>query len=361
MGFVWWLILLGGVLSVSRDAGAPMVCGVDASYVAAIEAAGGVYRDAVGQPADPFALLADAGVSMIRLRLWHTPEDGISGLDHTLALAERIYAHGMDVLLDFHYSDTWADPGHQLTPEAWRDDSYLALTSAIYAYTVEVLAAFNAQGTPPRWVQIGNEISSGMLWDIGRVGGRFDANWPQLIGLLQAASAAVRAAAPEARIMIHIDSGGDMHRSRWFFDHVGTSVDFDLIGLSFYPWWHGVLDDLSANMGALTARYGKPVVVVETAYPFTLRWDDNTHNVVGEIGQLHAGYRAAQAGQADFLQAVMNRVDAVPDDLGAGVFYWGAEWIAAPEMGSSWENLALFDFDGVPLPALEVLGACRGV
>lgn len=340
------------------DSPTPFICGADLSFVAAIEAAGGIYYDERGAAVDVVDYLEAQGVNMVRLRLWHTPADGHHGLSETLAMATRIQAAGMAILLDIHYSDTWADPAHQTKPAAWETLTFGELTDAVYTYTRDVIQAFYQQGTPPTIVQIGNEITYGLLWDEGRVTGD---NWQSFLILLQAAAWGVEdgsATGERPHLMLHIDAGGDPTISGWFFDHIGDSLAFDLIGLSYYPWWHGPLDDLAANMAFLADRYHKPMVIVETAYPWTLAWADDTPNPVGEARQLHDDYPATPHAQADFLAAVLGVIRATPDGLGWGMVYWEPAAIPASGFGSPWENLALFDFAGRPLPALGVFGNC---
>ncbi|MBC8423661.1 glycosyl hydrolase 53 family protein, partial [bacterium] len=241
--------------------------GADISFLPKIEDHGGVYTDG-GAPGDLFAILADHGVNLIRLRLWHTPAEGYCDLDDTLAMALRAHALGQDVLLDFHYSDTWADPAHQTKPAAWAALPFAALVDSVRVRTRDVLLALRAQGTPPALVQLGNEITPGMLWDDGRVGGSYDTpeQWAQLAQLLTAARDGVdEAFAPDPgpRIMIHSDRGGDNGGCRWFFGNLlAQGFDFDVIGLSYYPWWHGTLADLEYNLDDLAVRYGKDIMVV---------------------------------------------------------------------------------------------------
>ena len=199
--------------------------------------------------------------------------------------------------------------------------------------------------------------------DTTLVGGAFDTDvqWDRLARLLQAGIDGLDEAVAgriRPQVMIHLDRGGDNAGARRFLDRlVSRNVPFDVIGLSYYPWWHGSPADLAANLGDLAARYGKDIIVVETAYPWTLAWRDNTHNIIGLPAQLLPAYPATPEGQRGFLAAMLDIVHAVPDGRGIGVFWWGAEWIAAPGFGSSWENLALFDGEGRALPALSAFGA----
>ncbi|MEM6785014.1 MAG: glycosyl hydrolase 53 family protein [Bacteroidota bacterium] len=303
-------------------------------------------------------LLAEAGVNTVRLRLWHTPEPGRDDLADVLAAATRADARGLDVLLALHYSDSWADPGKQTTPRAWATLSTELLPDSVYRYTRDVLLALRDQGTPPRYVQLGNEITVGMLWDTGRVGGAFDtpAQWAQLAELLTQGRAAVHdVLGDDATVVLHIDRGADLAGATWFFDRLRPLFgDFDVIGLSYYPWWHGDLDAFTATLDGLAERYGLPLFVAETGYPWSLGFFDDTNNLVGLPEHVLPGFPATPAGQADFLAAVSTTVAAVPGGL--GVCYWAPDWIVAPTLGSAWENVALFDDEGQLLPAAAVLG-----
>jgi arabinogalactan endo-1,4-beta-galactosidase len=294
-----------------------------------------------------------------RLRVWHSPANGENNLSETLALAQQISAAGLKLLLNIHYSDTWADPGSQTKPVAWQGVPFEVLKDSVYEYTADIIGALYAQNTPPAVVQVGNEVICGFLWDEGRVCDSFNTpqQWSQFGQLLNEGIRAVRENTnplDSVRIMIHIDRGGDNAGSQWFFDNLLTVADdFDIIGQSFYPWWHGTLDDLEQNLNDLAPRYGKPIVLVETAYPWTLGWYDNTHNIVGLPEHLLPGYPGTVDGQRDFLIDVMDIVRAVPEGRGLGLFYWGTELISAPQLGSVWENVTLFDFPGEVLSSIE--------
>ena len=333
------------------------VKGVDASFLQQIEDLGGVYYDD-GVPTEALTLFRNHGVNYVRLRLWHTPASGYNDLAHTLWMAQRVKTLGLGLLLDLHYSDTWADPGQQAKPAAWAALPFPELITTVHDYTQGVIVALKAQNTLPDIVQIGNETRNGFLWDDGRVGGSFEWNWPQFVTLLNAAIAGVQdGLTPEesVRIMLHIDRGGDNGSSRWFFDNImAYDVPFDIIGLSYYPWWHGTLSDLEYNLNDLALRYGRDIIVVETAYPWTLDWYDDTHNIVGLESQLHPGYPAAVAGQRDFLCTEMDVLSNVPDSRGIGLVYWAPDWISVPGMGSPWENLTLFDFQANAWESMDV-------
>ncbi len=333
--------------------------GADVSFIPQIEDSGGIYKEN-GVQTDPLAIFKNHDFNYIRLKIWHTPAEDYNNLEKILSMAQRIKAAGMKFLLDFHYSDTWADPGKQTKPATWQDLSFSVLKDSVYQYTHDVIKALDAQDTRPDMVQIGNEITVGMLWNDGRVGGSYDtdAQWTQFAELLKAGIQGVRESCDggdSVKIMIHIDRGGDNTDSRWFFDNLlAKDVDFDIIGLSFYPWWHGTLANLESNLNDLAIRYDKNLVVAETAYPWTLEWADTVDNIVGSSADLLSGYPATVAGQKDFLRDLMDIIETVPNGKGYGLFYWAPEYISADPIGSPWENNALFDFGGNVLESMDI-------
>lgn len=336
-----------------------LIKGADISFLKEIENHGGVFSE-VGGRRDFLDILKDHGFNYVRLRLWHSPEAGYCGLDSTLAVASRVKAKGFGLLLDIHYSDTWADPGRQSKPRAWEGVGFQALEDSVYEYTRRVIGRLRAQNTLPDMVQIGNEITCGMLWDDGRTCGAADTpeQWRKLGGLVRAGVRGVEdglGKGDSVRIMIHTDRGADSQGSIRFYDHMlAEGVRFDVIGLSYYPWWHGTLDEVRANLDTLASRYNRDIMIVETAYPWTLGRSDDTHNGVGLPGQLHRGYSASVAGQKAFLADLLAVVDGVHGGRGRGVFYWAPEYISVPGLGSTWENVTLFDFSGKVLPAMSV-------
>ncbi|HLG33165.1 MAG TPA: glycosyl hydrolase 53 family protein [Ignavibacteriaceae bacterium] len=333
--------------------------GVDLSVLLEIEEHGGIFKEN-SIPKDALQIFKDHGINFIRLRLWHTPANGYDNLNRTLLMASRIKTLGLKFLLDLHYSDTWADPGQQTKPTAWQNLSFQSLKDSIYQYTHSVITALKNQNTLPDIVQIGNEITCGMLWNDGRVCDQFNTpqQWVQLAELINEGISGVSESldpGDSIKIMIHIDRGGDNSGSQWFFDHLITlNVDFDIIGLSYYPWWQGTLSELEFNTDDLAQRYDKEIILVETAYPWTLDWYDNTHNIVGDPSQLLPGYPATVEGQTGFLSDLIELVRNIPDDKGSGLFYWAPEWISVPTLGSPWENVTLFDFTGELLNSISV-------
>lgn len=334
------------------------ICGVDVSSLTQIESSGGLFYDENGTlQTDVLAYFQSQGVNTVRLRLWNNPADGLHHLDYNLALAKRIHALGMKIFLDFHYSDTWADPAHQTKPAEWENLSFDELRQAVFDYTSEVMQAFIAQDTPPAMVQIGNEITFGMLWDDGHI--TDSQGWSNLIALLNAGTDAIRQTSPETEIIIHLHTGGDHRLSTWFFDHILYTVDFDIIGLSYYPWWSGRFTQLSATINILAYRYGKPILIAETAYPWTFDWADDFHNAVGNPDQIERGYPATPEGQHLFLLDLIYHVQQTPENLGVGFVYWESANITTPQLGSYWENLAQFDFDGHALPSIRAYHVCQ--
>jgi arabinogalactan endo-1,4-beta-galactosidase len=337
--------------------------GGDISFLPEIEDHGGVYSDAEGRK-DLLRLMKDHGFNATRLKLWHTPAAPYNTLAQVLRMARRFDAEGMAFLLDIHYSDWWADPQKQIKPAAWEGLDFPTLTDSVYRYTRDVVAALVAQGTPPTMVQIGNEIRPGLLWPDGRVDGEHDtpAQWDRLVTLLRAGRRGVLDAAPgrPPLILIHFDDGAKNQIARPFFQHLAErGLEYDAIGLSFYPKWHGTLDQLRSNLADLSTRFRKDVYVVETAYPWTFEWKDDAGNIFGGQGDLHAGYPPTVEGQAAFLRAVREIVRDVPGGRGKGIYYWSPEWIAVAGVPSAWENAALFDFEGRALPSMDAFTGKR--
>jgi arabinogalactan endo-1,4-beta-galactosidase len=344
----------------ARRSPAPAIRGADISFTLAEEAAGITYR-LDGRTAPVERLLRSAGANWVRLRIWVDPPAGYSDLGQALRLARRARAAGLRVLLDLHYADFWADPGKQPTPAAWAGQDLPTLARTVHDYTADVIAAFARQRTPVDMVQIGNEITAGMLWPLGQIYSGDTQRWPEFATLVKAGLAGARAANPRGqrlRTMLHIDRGGDNAGSRWFFDHVlEQGVRFDVIGESFYPFWHGPLTALAANLADLAGRYGKPLVVAETSYPWTMSDGDDLANSVSDPAQLPEGaaYPPTPAGQAAFFAALRRVLHGVPGGL--GFFVWEPEWLPGvgwePGAGNPNDNLTMFDRRGRALPSVR--------
>ncbi len=348
--------LLIAPVSFSQPSGEVLYRCADLSFLDEMEA-GGAFFTGGGMERDAIRILKDQGFNSVRLRLFYAPEELHDGLEDLLLMAARAQSIGLDLILDLHYSDTWADPGHQTKPAAWATIAFEALVDSVQYYTARVMRALNAQGSLPTVVQIGNEITSGMLWNDGRVGRPFDSpeQWRNLGRLLKAGIQGVRSVSgDQVQTMIHIDRGGSPSGARWFFDNLTTqNIPFDIIGLSYYPWWHGTIGDLERTLELVHDRYNKPIMLAEVAYPWTLGWFDDTTNIVGSRNQLVAGFDATPDGQARFMERVLRAMDGRAT---AGICYWEAAWVAAPRRGSAWENMALFDNHGEILPSARVLG-----
>lgn len=337
-------------------------CGMDVSFIDEVETEGGRYYSD-GAERDVLSIMKDSGVNAARLRIWNDPVGGYCNLERTLAVGRRIKEQGMSFLLDFHYSDRWADPANQWKPKAWEGLPFEELADAVRTYTYETLIALQAYGAAPDMVQIGNEVTTGMLWDDGKVDGDCDTDeqWEKFASLLKAGIEGAKAALPEVVIMVHIDRGGDNAASVKFYDRMARhGVAFDVIGLSYYSWWHGTLGDLERNLTDLAQRYGKPINVVETAYPWTLAKPEGMPVIVESGEQLHEGFDASPEGQAAYLREFMRIIRAIPHGLGAGFYWWEPAWIPSKTEWSvghpnNWSNLTLFDFDGHKLPGLDVL------
>ncbi|MCO1593920.1 arabinogalactan endo-1,4-beta-galactosidase [Micromonospora sp. RHAY321] len=342
---------------------APEIRGADISFTLQTEAAGVRYQRN-GRTAPLEQVLRSAGANWVRLRVWVDPPAGYSDLTSALRLAGRARRAGLKVLLDLHYSDFWADPGHQDIPAAWLGQDLATLARTVRAYTADAITAFARQGSPVDMVQVGNEVTAGMLWPVGKIYTDVGERWPEFTTLVKAGLAGARAANPRGhrlRTMLHIDRGGDNAGSRWFYDHVlAQGVEFDVIGQSYYPFWHGSVADLTVNLNDLAARYGKPLVVTETSYPWTMANGDSLENLLTDPTMLPNGtaYPPTPAGQAAYFAALRRVLAGVPGGLGAGFFAWEPGWLPGvgwePGAGNPNDNLTLFDWNGRSLPALDV-------
>lgn len=333
--------------------------GVDLSFLPQIEEYQTTYFDEDSLSIDLLPYLASMGVNLVRLRLWHTPQNIHGSLEEVLDYSKKIKQAGMNVLLDFHYSDTWADPGNQEIPQTWTDLSFDQIKDSIYQYTYNVLQKMEAQNTSPVIVQIGNETNSGFLWDQGKVGGNFDSNWPNYIELVKRAIHGVKDIDinDEIEIMIHF---AGLNGASWYFENiVSYNVDFDIIGLSYYAIWHGTdLDSLENQINAISAQFSQKIMIVETAYPWTLEWNDWTNNIWGAVDQLIPEYPASPSGQTNMMVALNAIIKNIDGAKGVGFCYWAPDWVAYKGAqatdGSTWENATIFDFNNKVLPVVSV-------
>jgi arabinogalactan endo-1,4-beta-galactosidase len=315
----------------------------DMSYLPLIESEGTIFKKN-GVAENALTTLKNAGCNTIRIRIWKNPSDNHSGLTEVKALALRVKQAGMKVWLTVHYSDTWADPGNQTPPSDWTSLSFANLKTAVSNYTTLLMTEIQ-----PDIIQIGNEINSGFLWPQGHLIN----NESQCLQLISAASTAIRNQSATTKIMIHYAGIGS--GATWFFNKM-SSINYDYIGLSYYPVWHGkILSDVNATITSLGETHNKKVIIAETAYPFTLGYNDYTNNILGLANQLVPTYPATNQGQKEFLLAIKNLVK--QNSRGLGFCYWGAEWVAfrgpTATNGSSWENQALWDFNNNALPVMD--------
>jgi len=309
------------------------VKGADIGWLPQMEATGYKFYNENGVEQDCFQILKDHGINTVRLRTWVNPSNdkasGHCSKEETVALAVRAKKWGMRVMINFHYSDSWADPGQQRKPAAWVGHDFPQLLKDLYDYTADVMSVLKDNGITPEWVQVGNETSGGMIYPEGSTN-----NWPGLVQLINKGYDAVKAVSPTSKVVLHIDQGNNNARFRWWFDNAKSNgAKYDVIGLSYYPYWLTgnpdyslSIDDLGSNMNDMVARYGKEVMVVE---------------VGGEDTKVQNTY--------DMLIAVQKKVKAVSNGMGLGVMYW------EPEGARSWSKygLSAWGSDGRPSAALK--------
>lgn len=357
-------ITLAGCVGAAHETGNTPVAaakwrGVDLSYVNELEACGAKFRDDSGFR-DPFAILADAGANVVRLRLWHSPDwTDYSTLADVKRSIRRARDLDMKVLLDFHYSDDWTHPGKQIVPSAWAGQSDEELAESLGAYTEDVLLNLASDGLLPDYVQIGNETNTDMLIDV-EVAESAPVNWARNVKFLIAGATAIakveRDTGAQIGTMFHIAQPENVEP--WFDAGLEAGMpDFDIIGLSYYGKWSKTpLDEIGPWIARVRAKYSKDIVVVETAYPWTLEGADKAGNLLGMEG-LDPRYPATPIGQQQYLSE-LNR--AVVANGGLGLVYWEPAWVSSEcstrwGQGSHWENAALFDFSGNLLPGASFL------
>lgn len=339
-----------------------IIKGADISSLEAVEDYGGKFYGFDGSEVDVIKFLAENGCNYYRLRIWNNPTASFDAgdycnLEHTIEMAKRIKEAGINYLLDFHYSDWWADPENQTVPAAWQGMSEEELAAAVYDYTAEVLTALAEENAYPDMVQIGNEIGNGMLWDYGSM------EHPETLAkFLNSGIQAVRDTTPagqETLIMIHVQTGGSVGATQTFFETIEANgvTDYDLVGLSYYPYWQGTFADMKANIDNIYEQFGKQTVLAETAYPFTNDNADSKSNMVSEADIKGVGFEASEENQRRVLELIMNAV--AECEGGLGIFYWEPAWLAVEGAGVSkgsgneWENQTLFDFEGKALDAVR--------
>ncbi len=380
-------------LDVEKVDGLPddFILGMDVSSVLAEERSGVVYRGFDGEEQDLFATLAQCGINTIRVRVWNDPYDeqgrGYGGGNCDAAAAaeigRRAAEHGMGLLVDFHYSDFWADPGKQFAPKAWEGLSLEEKTAALYAYTRESLETIRAAGAQVVMVQLGNETNGALAGET---------RWSYIAALMAAGARAVRETCPEALVAVHFadpENAGSYAFYAAKLDEFG--LDYDVFASSYYPCWHGTTDNLAAVLGDVAENYGKKVMVMETSWPYTPEDTDFFANTIAEGSAVDKRWPYTVQGQANAVRAVIDTVARTPN--GIGVVYWEGAWISVgtdsreencekwERDGSGWasscaagydpndagryfggnavDNQALFAPDGMPLESLKVFSLVR--
>lgn len=311
--------------------------GADLSFLKQAEDRGVVFKEN-GEGKPGLQIFKEHGYNWIRLRLFHIPTRLPNNLEYTIALAKEAKKLGFKFLLNYHYSDTWADPGKQYIPKAWEDKSHAELVQAVFEYTWDTIIAFRDANALPDMVQIGNEVSNGMLWPDGKLPG----NWDNFAELMKAGINGVDAGRGNSQrplIMVHIDKGGSKNRTKAFFDKWHSyGVDYDIIGQSYYPWWHGTLLELRDNMIFMANEYQKDIIIVEAAY----NWRP------AEYKNKKAPFPETPEGQRQFLDEVNRVVLNTPYNRGKGVFWW------EPAVMGGLRRRGMFDDDGNVLPVITV-------
>lgn len=365
--------------------------GMDLSTLLEMERCGAKYYDK-GEEMDILDIMKRYDVDTIRLRIWNDPKSetgepygaGNNDLDETLAIAKRVTDAGLGVLLNFHYSDFWADPGKQYKPKAWASYGVEELEKVVYEYTKASLQKALDAGINVTMIQVGNELSNGLLWPEGQLWspeGPID-NYDNVAKFVSAGIRACREVKADIPLMIHLDNGGnnELYR-RWFDNYTKRGEDFDYIGLSYYPFWHGSLQQLEDNMNDIAVRYGKELIIAEVSMGHTMEDYKDYEKLSDEERKGYATrpelvakieYPMTIQGQVDFTEDFLNRVSNVADNKGVGFFWWEPAWIPVPgsgwatpaslayihdkgPCGNEWANQALFDYDGNTLPTWDLI------
>lgn len=317
------------------------IMGMDASAVPSLEKAGVTYRNFEGKTEDVFKILADNGVTDIRIRIWNDPYDNLGrgygggncDVPNAVAISKRCAEYGLGVILDFHYSDFWADPGKQKRPKAWTNYTKTQVAEAIHDFTYETLEEIEKTNVKITMVQIGNETTSGLC-------GATTSDWATMASYMKAGSRAVREVTGSleeggAKVAIHVTNPESQNYLSYASNLDAYQVDYDVFGSSYYPFWHGTLKNLSAKLQSVHDRYGKEAIVLETSHPFTVRDSDG-------MGNTYSGNAATSTvqGQAD---AVRDVIAAIADlgEWGLGICYWEGTWIAASTSTNGQTNATL--------------------
>lgn len=332
--------------------------GMDISFLQQYEENGLKICDFDGEVVEPLKLLKKYGVNSIRLRLWVQPElvpesGGYCSLSRTIEMAKRVKQKGFDFLLNLHYSDWWADPGKQNKPKAWESLRFEELEQTVYRYTKETLLAFKKANAMPDIVQIGNEIRSGLLFPDGEL-----PDYDHMVRLVNAGIRGAREAGKDKLlVMIHLDQGGRyFYLKEWFSKAFAAGLsDFDVIGLSYYPFWHGTFNDLRETTLQLIKHYEKPILIVETAHA----WRRSKNGFIDEAQERIAGFEASPKGQRKVLDLVNNIMASLPEKMGRGIYYWEPLCIPSEDGGGWEENMGLLTAEGQVMEGIYSFAFCR--
>jgi arabinogalactan endo-1,4-beta-galactosidase len=322
-----------------------LVYGGDFSIIKKMEEYGAVYK-VNGAAKKGLQIFKENNYTWARLRIFHTPDyvgPVCNDLKYTVALAKEAKAFGFKILLDFHYSDTWADPAKQFTPAAWKNLSFELLADSTRIYTTKVLDNMQNAGVMPEMVQIGNEINNGMLWPQGKLWPETgSANWQGFTTLIKAGIQGVKQAKNSTgiKIMIHAATGGSIQESNTFYNKMKEyGVEYDIIGLSYYPWWHGTFDQLEANLDYLSKAFDQEISLVETAY-YSNGWYPEPGGWILDVKP----YPPTEQGQNDYLTELAKRLK--NHAKVTSVFYWEPEALDIPESKIFYLGRSLFDKQG---------------
>ena len=379
------------------------VKGMDLSTLLELKKCGAKYYDD-GKETDILDIMKRYDVDTIRIRIWNDPWSetgesygaGENDPGTSLAIAKKVTDAGFGVLMNFHYSDFWADPGKQIKPKAWEHYSVEELEKAVYDFTLSTMRTYLENGVNVTMVQVGNELSNGLLWPDGKVPA-----YDNIARFVNAGIRAVRRADAERLegrflcrcqvdgreldkipVMLHLDNGGNNALYReWFDNFVKRGEDFEIIGLSYYPFWHGTLQMLTDNMNDIAERFGKDLIVAEVSMGYTMEDYASCEKLSAEERKGYATkpalvekieYPMTRQGQYDFMEDFLNRISHIRDGKGKGFFYWEPAWIPVPgsgwatpaslkymgdpgPCGNEWANQALFDYEGNTLKTWELI------
>ncbi len=316
------------------------ILGMDASCVPSLEASGVKYYDHDGNENDVYAILRENGINYIRVRIWNDPYNsdgkgyggGNCDIDNAIEIGKRAAEYGMKLLVNFHYSDFWADPSKQMTPKAWQNMSFDEKNDALYNFTKDCLIKLTAADADIGMVQIGNETNGAMCGETSTSAG----GWKRITDLMSSGARAVREICPDALIAIHFtnpEKAANYQSYGKSLEYYG--VDYDVFASSYYPFWHGTLDNLSSVLSDIADTYGKKVMIAETSYAYTADDTDFFGNTIGDGGGVVKNYPFTVQGQADMVRDVVDTaVNKINNCI--GVFYWEGTWISAG--GSSYEE-----------------------